>query len=358
MHDADAAIAAPPPMPATAPPMERRRGRTILFQDAWITGAASVAGPTEGRGPLRDRFDEVAEDHLLGQKSWESAESELLRRAFAHLCEQMGLGHGDFDLLLAGDLLNQTVATAFAARDVDVPFCGLYNACATFAEAMGLAAALCDGGYCRRVAVATSSHHDAAERQYRFPTEFGNQRPPSAQWTATGAGAVAIEAAAGQRAWARIAAFTPGRVMDYGIQDPFNMGAAMAPAAADTLAAHVADLGLHPGDYGAVYTGDLARVGVPVCEDMLRARGTDLCLRDCGVELYDPRHQDVHAGGSGAACCALVCTARILPDLRAGAYHRALLCSTGALHSTTTYQQGESIPAVAHAVTFEAANRG
>ncbi len=354
----DAARALPPPLTLSVPPTERRKGRTMLLRQAWITGAASVVGPTEGRGPLSEGFDEVADDHLLGRGSWEKAESELMRRALARLCDRMGLRQGDFDLLLAGDLLNQTVATAFTARDVDVPFCGLYNACATFTEAVGLAAALCDGGYCRRVAVATSSHHDAAERQYRFPTELGNQRPPSSQWTATGAAALAVEAAAGTRAWARIAAFTPGRVVDYGIRDPFNMGAAMAPAAADTLAAHLFDLGFGPQDYGAVYTGDLALVGVPVCEDLLRVHGHALHLHDCGVELYDRGHQDVHAGGSGAACCALVCAARILPELRAGTWRRACLCGTGALHSPTTYQQGESIPAVAHAITLQAPGAG
>ena len=332
----------------------RRTGRTLRFAEAWVTAAAAVAGPTEGRGPLGAAFDEVCPNHLLGCATWERAESELQRRALQQLCARLGVQPGDFDLLLAGDLLNQNVATSFAAREVDVPLCGLYNACATFGEGLGLAGALCDGGYCRRVAVVVSSHHDAAERQYRFPIELGNQRPPSAQWTATGAVAVAVEAGAGARAAARLAAFTPGRVVDFVVRDPFNMGAAMAPAAADTLAAQFSDLGLHPGDYGAVFTGDLARVGVPLCEELLRGRGLDLRLRDCGSELYDPAHQDVHAGGSGAACSALVFAARILPELRGGRFGRACLCATGALHSPTTFQQGESIPGLAHAVTLEA----
>ena len=332
---------------------QRRAGRTMRLQDVSITGAVSVAGPAEGRGPLGHAFDEVTGDHLVGKKTWEQADSALVTRAFQRLCERLGYQQGAFDLLLGGDLLNQTVASSFAARGTDLPFCGLYNACATFGEALGLAAVLCDGGYCQRVAVAVSSHHDAAERQYRFPTELGSQRPPSAQWTATGAVAVAVEAGAPSSAIARIAAFTPGKVFDYGIKDPFNMGAAMAPAAADTLAVHLQDLGLQPGDYDAVFTGDLARVGVPLCEQLLRARDIDLHLRDCGQELYDPTHQDVHAGGSGAACSALVTAARILPSLRDGEYRRICLCATGALHSTTTYQQGESIPGVAHAVTFE-----
>ena len=343
---------------APAQPAQRRNGATLLFEHAHVTGAASIAGPVEGRGPLGGHFDELAPDQLMGQRSWERAESHLLARAFSRLCDRLHLQKGDFDLLLAGDLLNQTVASAFAARDLDLPFCGLYNACATFAEALGLAAALCDAGFCRRVAVGTSSHHEAAERQYRFPTEFGSQRPPSAQWTATGAVMVAVESAAAQRAEARITAFTPGRVIDYGVKDPFQMGAAMAPAAADTLAIHLGDLRRGASDYGVIYTGDLARVGVPLCEELLRARGYDLRLHDCGTELFDPEHQDVHAGGSGAACSALVFAARLLPGLRGGDYGRICLCSTGSLHSTTTYQQGESIPAVAHALTLEATSAG
>lgn len=354
MSATDQALAAAPREQGQAHSGEapQRQGRTLRLGGSWITGVSSIAGPTEARGPLGQRFDATV-DHLLGQKSWERAESQLLTRAVGLLCDRLHLRTVDFDLLLAGDLLNQTIAASFCARQLDIPFLGLYNACATFTEALGVAGVLCSGGFCRRVVVATSSHHDAAERQYRLPTEFGNQRPPSAQWTATGAAAVAVEAEAGDRPAARLVAFTPGRVLDYGVRDPFNMGAAMAPAAADTLATHVADLALHPGDFGVVYTGDLGRVGVPLCEEMLRARGLDLPLRDCGVELYDPAHQDVHAGGSGAGCSALVFAAAILPAIRRGDYRRACLCCTGALHSTTTYQQGESIPAVAHAVTLE-----
>ena len=339
-------------------PADRRRGRTLCLADAYVYGAASVAGPGEGRGPLGPEFDEVTDGHLLGYNSWETAETGFMARAFQRLCDKLDLHQDDFDLLLAGDLLNQNVASAFAARDLDIPFCGLYNACATLGEALGLAAALCSAGYCRRVVVVVSSHHDGAERQYRFPTELGNQRPPTAQWTATGAAAVAVGAGGQGKALARITHFTPGRVLDYGVQDPFNMGGAMAPAAADTLLTHLRDLDRHPGDYGAIFTGDLAAVGMPVCEALLREHGVDIRLRDCGRELYDPRHQDVHAGGSGAACAGLVFAARILPELCGRRYRRACLCTTGALHSPTTYQQGATIPAIAHALSFEAADGG
>ena len=335
----------------------RRRGRTLLPRDAWIAGAASVAGPTEGRGPLGGSFDRVETGHLLGQPSWEMAEAELARRAFSRLCDKLAVRPVDFDLLLGGDLLNQTVASSFAARALEVPMCGLYAACATFAEGLGLAATLCDAGFCRRVAVIVSSHHDAAERQYRFPTELGSQRPPTAQWTATGAVAVAVASTAAGGGPVRLTAFTPGRVVDFAVQDPYHMGAAMAPAAADTLAALLEDLQLEPAAVGPVYTGDLARAGLPLCEALLAQRGIRLSLRDCGVELYDPGHQDVHAGGSGAACSALVTAARILPDLTAGAHTWTCLCATGALHSPTTYQQGESIPGIAHAVVLERAGQ-
>ncbi len=330
-----------------------RRGRTICLREAYVYGAASVAGPAEGRGPLGPEFDEVTQGHLLGQRTWEQAESAMLARAFRRLCAKTGWQQTDFDLLLGGDLLNQNVASNFAACDLDVPFCGLYSACATLGEALGLAAALCDAGHCRRVAVTVSSHHDAAERQYRFPTELGNQRPPTAQWTATGAVAVAVGVGGQGEASARITHFTPGRVVDFGVKDPFNMGGAMAPAAADTLVAHLRDLERPADAYGAVFTGDLAAVGVPVCQDLLAQQGIQMRLRDCGRELYDPTHQDVHAGGSGAACSGLVLAARILPGLGAGRYGRVLLCTTGALHSPTTYQQGATIPAVAHAVAIQ-----
>ena len=331
-----------------------RAGRTLRFRQAVVTATAALAGPTEGRGPLGGAFDEVLPDHLLGEASWERAERKMLARAVERLAAKEGLRVTDYDVLLAGDLLNQTVASSYAARDLDLPFLGLFNACATFAEGLGLAAALCELGACRRAVVAVSSHHDAAERQYRFPTELGNQRPPTAQWTATGAVAVAVAREEAAPALARLEAFTPGRVVDLGVRDPFHMGAAMAPAAADTLAVHLGDLGRGPDAYDAVCTGDLGRVGLALLRRLLREAGVDLPhLEDAGVQLYDPRHQDVHAGGSGAACSALVFAARLLPRLRAGG-RRVCLCGTGSLHSLTTYQQGESIPGIAHAVSLAA----
>lgn len=335
---------------AIAHQSQKRRGRTMRITEAWISATATVAGPTEVRGPLGASFDVPLQNDLLGERSWERAEWRMGQRAVGLLAQRLGIAITDFDLMLAGDLTNQITASTFAARELDIPFLGTFTACATFAEALGLAALLCDGGYAHLVCVAVTSHHHAVERQYRFPTELGNQRPPCAQWTATGAAAVAVSAEAGGHPVARIEGFTPGRVIDYRITDPFDMGSAMAPAAADTLAAHLEDMGRQPGEYGAIYTGDLGRVGVPICEELLRDRGIDLSLHDCGIELYDPAHQDVHAGGSGTACSALVFGASVLPRL-AQDWSAICLVGTGALHSPTTYQQRESIPAIAHAVS-------
>jgi stage V sporulation protein AD len=346
---------------ATATSGERRT--TLRFaHPVAVRGSASVAGPVEARGPLAGRFDRVIDDHLVGQRTWELAESRLQQMAVELACDQAGVRLADLDAVLGGDLLNQLGASSFAARELDRPFIGLYGACATLGAGLLLGAALCDAGHARRLAVVVSSHHDAAERQYRFPTEFGNQRPPSAQWTATGAAAFVLErapaaddggAADGGRPC--IVAATPGRVVDWGVSSPYEMGAAEAPAAADTIAVHLAARGVGPERFDAVATGDLARIGRPLCEHLLRERGVALSLVDCGERLYDPDRQDVHAGGSGAACCGLVLAADLLPRLASGAWRRLLFVATGALLSVTSYQQGESIPCVAHAVEIVAA---
>ena len=332
---------------------QARRPTMRFTRPVPVMAAVTVAGPAEQAGPLGGRFDRLLADHLVGQRTWEMAEAHFQEMAAEMAIAAAGLRRQDIDAVLGGDLQNQLGATGFAARIIDLPMLGLYGACATCGEGLLLGAALCDAGFCRHVLVVVSSHHHAAERQFRFPTEFGTQLPPTAQWTATGSVAVAVEAGARERALARLTAFTPGRVVDYRVKDPFHMGAAMAPAAADTLAVHLDALALPAPAYGAIYSGDLGGVGAPLCTDLLRAAGWDVPLRDCGRELYDPSHQDVHAGGSGAACSALVFAARILPALHSGTYRRACLCTTGALHSPTTYQQGESIPSVAHAVSLE-----
>jgi len=294
----------------------------------------------------------IKPDRLLGQKSWEMAESKMVEEAVDLALLKAGLERSELDFLLAGDLLNQIIAASFAARTIDVPFLGLYGACSTIAEAMALGAVLIDGGYATRVCAVSSSHHDTAERQYRFPTEFGAQRPPTAQWTVTAAGAVILGPPGAGKL--QITHATIGRVVDQGIRNPFDMGAAMAPAAADTIAAHFKDTGRQPEAYDLVATGDLAAIGHPLAAELLEEQGWDLDGRfiDCGQMIYDET-QDAHAGGSGCGCSASVFAGYLARNLAEGKFKRILFVATGALHSPTTCQQGETIPCVAHAVVVE-----
>ncbi|MCL6522837.1 MAG: stage V sporulation protein AD [Firmicutes bacterium] len=332
---------------------ERRVGGfTLAFRTpVAIEAAASVAGPVEGRGPLASYFDRVVEDKLFGHPTWESAEAAFLRQAVDLALQKRGLKGEDLDYLVAGDLINQLGASSFAARAVDRPFLGLFGACATWAEALTVGALLIDGGYARRVGVAVSSHHEAAERQFRYPVEFGYQRPATATWTATGA-AAALLAAGGEGP--RLTMATVGRVIDMGVKDPFDLGAAMAAAAADTIVHHLRDAGRSPQDYDLIATGDLGSYGLPITADLVREAGYDLgeTAADCGVLLYE-RAQGVGAGGSGTACSGLVTAGYLYREMLAGNLRSLLLVSTGALFSPTSYHQGESIPCVAHAVSIE-----
>lgn len=333
-------------------PANRFGQATIAFkQPPTIIGSATIVGPKEGKGPLRGSFDEVLEDEVLGQASWEKAEMFIMEKTVRLAAAKAGLGWGEIQLLLAGDLLNQVVCCNFAARNLDMPFFGLYAACATWVEALALGAMAVDGGYADPVAVATCSHNKTAERQYRFPTELGNQRPPSAQWTVTGSGAVVLAA---QGVGPRITHATMGRVMDAGIKDPFDMGSAMAPAAVDTIIRHLEDTGRQARDYDLILTGDLARIGHPIAAELLAQAGhaPGRRFQDCGILIFD-EDQDVHAGGSGAACCASVFAGDVHRRLSGGDLRRVLLVATGALLSPTTYLQGESIPGIAHAVAVE-----
>jgi len=328
-------------------------GQTMVFAKApTILGAASVVGPREGAGPLSGWFDVIKPDRLLGQRSWEMAESKMVEEAVDLALAKAGVKRRDLDFLLAGDLLNQIIASSFAARNIDRPYLGLYGACSTMALAMALGAALVSVGFARHVGAVSSSHHDTAERQYRSPTEFGSQRPLTAQWTATAAGAVVI-GPPGQGD-VRLTHATIGRVVDNDQKNPFDMGSAMAPAAADTIVAHFKDTGRKPDAYDLIVTGDLAAVGQPLAGDLLAEKGIDLGNRfvDCGKMIYDET-QDAHAGGSGCGCSASVFAGYLVKNLAAGKLRRVLFVGTGALHSPTSYQQGESIPCVAHAVAVE-----
>lgn len=332
----------------------RKMGRqSLAFKNPpRVISVATVAGPMEGSGPLGRQFDLVLHDTLAGCPSWEQAECKMLTAAINLCLEKAGLDAENVDLLISGDLLNQIISANYAARQTGIPFLGLYGACSTMSEGMLLASAILDGGFAEYVIVATSSHHNTAERQYRYPTEFGNQRPPTSQWTVTGAAAVLLTSRPVDAP--AVTCATVGKVVDMGIRDPNDMGSAMAPAAADTIYQHLVDTGRRPDDYSAIYTGDLGRIGKKLTLELLQRSGFDLSqvLEDCGLLIYSPS-QDVHAGGSGCACSGLVFCSTILPRLQGESLSRVLLVATGALHSPLSVQQGESIPAIAHAVCVE-----
>jgi len=334
----------------------RRLGQqTFVFERAPVViSSAAIGGPMEKAGPLGDSFDATTQDELLGKKCWEEAEMQLMKMSTTLAIEKAGLKPHDVDLMFAGDLLNQIICCNFAARDLDIPFFGLFSACATFAEGLVLASMALDGGYATQALVATCSHNKTAERQYRFPTELGTQRPPTAQWTVTGSGAVMLSNDTSLPG-ARITHGTVGRVVDIGLKDPFDMGSAMAPAAVATIRQHLSDTRRRFDDYDLVVTGDLARVGSDIARDLFEQAGIDTGDRyqDCGVLMYDPKRQDVHSGGSGTACSSTVFAGHLLEQLASGQVRSLLLAATGALMSPTSYQQGHTIPTIAHAVSVE-----
>ena len=336
--------------------MAKRIGKQTLALESrpGVLAYASVVGGKEGAGPLKKGFDEVSLDSYFGQESWEKAEMTMLSRCLERCAEKSGGLRPD--AILGGDLLNQCVSSAFAVKDRRSPYCGLYGACSTMAEGLGLAALLIESGAVTSALAFTGSHFCAAERQYRFPLEYGGQRTPTSQWTVTGAGAVML---AQESERFKITHVTPGRVVDAGVTDANNMGAAMAPAAYDTILAHFDDTGRDFSDYDAVFTGDLGAIGHDILQDLFQKDGLSPGLRylDCGVLIYDLLTQDVHAGGSGCGCSASVLAAHILPAMERGVWGRVLFAGTGALMSPLTCQQGCSIPAVCHAVAIERRGR-
>ena len=316
-----------------------------------IAGYASVVGKKEGEGPLAATFDRICRDTTLGEKTWEKAESAMQKQALALALEKAGQPAEKLDFLFAGDLLNQCIGTSYALREQTVPFYGLYGACSTMAESLSLAALMLDGGFGQWGGAMTSSHFCSAERQYRTPLEYGGQRTPTAQWTATAAGAV-ILSAEGDGPY--VTHVTTGKIVDKGIRAANNMGAAMAPAAYDTLSSHFRDTGRQPTDYDLIVTGDLGSLGKEIVLDFFRRDGVELApvYEDCGVLLFDQKRQDVHCGASGCGCSAAVLTGYLLNGMRQGRWNRILFCGTGALLSPTSIQQGESIPSICHAVAI------
>ena len=318
-----------------------------------VLGFGGVGGRKESEGPLGRYFDYISTDDTFGESTWEKAESAMQKQALTIALNRAGKTPPDLDFLLAGDLLNQCIGSAFAARGFGIPFLGLYGACSTMGESTALASLLLDGGFGTLAGAVTSSHFCSAERQYRTPLEYGGQRTPTAQWTATASGALVLSAREGHGP--RVTHDTVGKVVDKGITDANNMGAAMAPSAYDTLSAHFRDTGRSPDFYDLIVTGDLGKLGHEIVLDLFRRDGMALSnYNDCGLLLFDLEKQDVHCGGSGCGCSAAVLTTLLLPGLLAGKWKRILFCPTGALLSPTSTQQGESIPGVCHAIALTA----
>jgi len=322
-----------------------------LTREVFWRQAACIVGPKEGQGPLAPFFDRIEKDDLLGQTSFEQAEMQLQLQCAQMLLQKENLRPEDISLLLSGDLLNQVVAAGFCARELKIPYLGLYGACSTMAESLMLGSMVLSAGYGTNALCMASSHFSTAERQYRFPLEMGTQRPPSAQWTVTGAGAALISTVLPSPLV--ITGVTPGRVIDLGITDANHMGAAMAPAAADTLEAHFRDSHTKPSDYDRIITGDLGQIGSDLVCEMLHEKGYDIAPvhMDCGVEIF--RGMQLGSGGSGCGCCAVTLAGFIRNQFMEGTLKRILFTATGALLSPTTTQQGESIPSIAHAVVIE-----
>ena len=333
--------------------IQRTGRRTLAFENTpHIRGHAAITGPKEGAGPLGKSFDLVAADTHFGQHTWELAEAELQKQTIALAVKKSGLQLRDLDLLMAGDLLNQCIGSSIASIASGVPFAGLYGACSTMAEGLALGACMIEGGAADRLCAAASSHFCSAERQYRFPLAYGGQRTPTAQWTATAAGAAVLEH--GGDGPVCITHAIIGRMVEMGVTDAANMGAAMAPAAFDTLYTLLDDLGAAPTDFDRILTGDLGNIGGDLLVDLFRKHQIDITptYGDCGSMLYR-EEQDVHAGGSGCGCSAAVLCGDILRQMEAGTLRRVIFAGTGALMSPTSVQQGQPIAGVCHAVILE-----
>lgn len=329
------------------------QGRTWIFSNSpCIIASSAVGGPFEAQGPLADDFDLLHEDLWQGQDSFEKSEKKMLEQACERAIDKAGMRKEDIQFFLSGDLMNQVITSSFTARTLAVPYLGLFGACSTSMEGLALGSLLVDSGFAERVLVGTSSHNAATEKQFRYPNEYGSQKPPTAQWTVTGAGSAVVTT--GENG-IRVTSATIGRVVDMGIQDPFNMGSAMAPAAVDTIEAHFRDLRLSGTEYDLILTGDLGRVGHRIASDLLAKHGLKLPkgrFGDCGMMIYR-EDQPVQAGASGAACSACVTFGHVLNRMRKGELHKVLIVATGALMSPLSYQQSESIPCIAHAVVLE-----
>ncbi|GAA0747773.1 stage V sporulation protein AD [Clostridium oceanicum] len=334
--------------------MNKRIGKQTvkIASNPRIIATMSTVGPKEGEGPLKDYFDVIMKDDMFNQDSYEKAESAMLYTTITECIKKAKLTEKDIDFLCCGDLLNQTISSSFAARNIDIPYIGLYGACSTMTESLSVGSMLMDGNFGKYIIVGTSSHFSSAERQFRFPLEYGSQRAPTAQWTVTGSGAMILGK---EGNFPYVTHVTIGKVKDYGIKDANNMGASMVPAAVSTIYQHFKDTGRKPEDYDLIATGDLGKVGRELVEKLLLEYGYNMkgIYVDCGEIIYDNEKQETGSGGSGCGCSAVVDCGYIYKNMLNGTLKRVLLVSTGALMSTTSSQQGESIPGIAHAVSIE-----
>jgi stage V sporulation protein AD len=334
------------------------KNHTILFDNpVYITETMTVAGPKEGEGPLAEYFDDVIEDDLIGQKTHEHAEIKMHTYAVKKLLERAKLASTDINCCFSGDILDEIISANFTMRDIDAPFCGLYNACATFGEALILGSTMISTKTMEKVVCSVSSHYATAERQYRNPLELGSQRTPLAQWTVTGAAASLLCGEcdeAGRKI--TVTSGTIGKVVDFGVSDANNMGAAMAPAAIDTLMTHLGDMGRGADYYDFIVTGDLGHAGSRLFMKMANDKGVKLNFdnySDCGVLIYNREGQNVIQGGSGPCCSGLVFNSFLYKQLKNGHFNKILLMPTGALLSKTSSLQGATIPGICHAVSIE-----
>lgn len=326
-----------------------------FINPVYCIGSASVVGKKEGEGPLRDLFDVILEDDMNGCNSWEEAESTLQRDAVSTLLQKSEIRSENVRYLFGGDLLGQSIASTFGLLSFEIPYIGLYGACSTCGLSLSMGSMAVAGGFAENVICVTSSHFASAEKEFRFPLSYGNQRPLSATWTVTGSGAFLLSSSKKTGVHAAITGITTGKIVDYGLKDSMNMGACMAPAAADTILQHMKDFHAKPADYDKIITGDLGEVGKTALQDLLLQKDIDLSEQymDCGIEIFDDDTQDTHSGGSGCGCSAVVLSALILRQIERGIWKKVLFVPTGALLSKTSFNEGKSVPGIAHAVVIE-----
>lgn len=327
--------------------------QSIQFEKApYLISSGSIVGKKEGEGPLGNKFDIVGEDDLFGEQTWELAESTMQKQACLLALKKAGVTPKEVRYLYGGDLLRQGVATSMGTEELHIPMFGLYGACSTSGEALALASMAVAGGYGELMLAVTSSHFGSAEKEFRFPLGYANQRPLSAHWTVTGSGAFLVGT---RKSHVRITGVTVGKIVDYGLKDSQNMGACMAPAACDTIVQNLEDFERNEMDYDRIITGDLGYVGQSILFDLVKKRGRDIrnTHMDCGMRIFDQKTQDTHAGGSGCGCAATTLSAYILPKLESGEWRKVLFVPTGALMSTVSFNEGESVPGIAHGIVLE-----